>query len=117
MRYIIKEGTLAKYWNAEMTLDKWLSKNYKPYKSSKTGNMQKSTLYICSLEKEITLQQWERARLQAAIIVNKYGEDYLPIFNHIELKIKECKSKNDSLKRIENILAQNSKRSLESNLL
>ena len=100
-----------------MTLDKWLSKHYKPYKSSKTGTMQRSNLYKGSLEKEITIQQWERARVQAAIIVNKYGEDYLLIFNHIELKIKECKSKDDSLKRIEHILAQHSPGSVESNLL
>lgn len=69
------------------------------------------------MENKLTLEDWENGRIEAAIIVKRYGEVFLPIFNHIEQKIEELKIKEQALDRIEYILASVDKTQVKGDFL
>lgn len=77
-------------WSAEDCLNSWLKR------ISKQASSKSVPKSVHTIE-DVTLPTLTQAYQTAAKTVAEYGEDYLPIFEHLHHEIERVQSKNEML--------------------
>lgn len=104
-------------YNADTILKSWLSRNYKPYKHKANSHKSQRSQKFTSPDRLVNLEELERGRLNAAIVVKRYGMDYLPIYKYIENKIEEWEEDRGTLARLNHILSNREVANVKGNFL
>jgi hypothetical protein len=97
-------GYKSKQWNARHALEKWIERNLiehinefdqteKPYSLKRQYNE----------GDQVPIEQWEITVRQAAILVERLGEEFLPIFIRAERELVSAKENMKTMERVRNI--------------
>ncbi|MEM9298138.1 MAG: hypothetical protein AAGA64_07085 [Bacteroidota bacterium] len=93
---------MSEDWKAENTVSKWLDKNFQPFQESNISEQLKGTSFFKE-GYQLTISELEEMVLQAAMLVQELGEDYLDVFERAERELEKVKQNMSTFDRIKNI--------------
>ncbi|PCJ20522.1 MAG: hypothetical protein COA96_15795 [SAR86 cluster bacterium] len=82
-------------WTAHKALEKAVNNH--------EDNLNSLTIYRYSEHESIPIEAWEKALIQAAKLVERLGERYLPLFDRVERELEKAKKKLHSLEKVRGI--------------
>jgi hypothetical protein len=97
-------GYKSKQWNARHALEKWIERNLIEHinefdQTEKSYNLKRR--YIEG--DHIPIEQWEITVRQAARLVERLGEEFLPIFIRAEKELASAKENMKTMERVRNM--------------
>lgn len=103
-------------WNPQNTLNKWLNKNYQPFKKQKK-NWFKPPIYFYREDEYIPVEVLEEIVIKTAKIVDELGVEYISLFERAEKELKKAQENLNTLERIRNINHKHQQLYLKGNFI